>query len=62
MQDCACLTVKEVIGVTEVRNCVGKLVCCLDAANLIVEIVHKGIKTTIYIVPGGEPIIVNEAV
>jgi hypothetical protein len=47
---------------TEVRNSKGKLVCCLNSANLIVEIVCKGIKTTIYIVPGEKPAIVNEAI
>lgn len=43
----------------EIRNSKGKLVCCLDSANLIVEIVHKGVKTNVHIVPGKEPVVTN---
>lgn len=44
---------------TEIRNSKGKLVCCLDTKRLIVEIVYKGAKTIVYIIPGNKPIVVN---
>jgi hypothetical protein len=43
----------------DIRNSLGKLVCRADAANLIVEIIHKGIKTTIQFMPGGQPLVIN---
>ena len=46
---------------TEIRNSAGKLICCLDPEKLIVEIVCKGIKTTIYIKPNGELKVVDKA-
>ena len=44
---------------TEIKNSSGKLVCRLDAHYLIVEIVHRGVKTIIRIVPDGKPVVVN---
>lgn len=38
---------------TEIRNLCGKLVCCVDKQNKIVEIVIKGQKTSIQFMTDG---------
>jgi len=43
----------------EIRNSQGKLVCCLDETNGIVEIAHKGCKTLIHFKPDGTVVIIN---
>jgi hypothetical protein len=47
---------------TEIRNSVGKLVCRVDTKNLTIEVVRKGIRTIVYLVPNGKPIVLNNCV
>ncbi|NLH45850.1 MAG: hypothetical protein GX451_06970 [Acholeplasmataceae bacterium] len=46
----------------DIRNARGKLVCRLDEKAGIVEIVHKGCKTLIFIKPDGTAEIINTEV
>lgn len=43
----------------EIKNSAGKLVCRIDATEKVVEIVHKGITTVIYILDNGTFEVVN---
>lgn len=43
----------------KVTNADGKLVCCVDKETRIVEIVRKGCKTLIQLIPNGEVKIIN---
>lgn len=42
-----------------IKNAIGKTVCRIDAAHRIVEIVHKGMKTTIIFLEDGQVRIEN---
>jgi len=46
----------------DVKNSAGKLVCRVDADAKLVEIVHKGLMTTIRFLPNGEIEEINSAV
>ena len=43
----------------QIKNANGKLVCQIDAARKMVEIVHKGFKTTVRFMPDGQAEIIN---
>ena len=37
-----------------IKNSVGKTICRVDTQDMLVEILHKGIKTLIRFLPNGE--------
>ena len=43
----------------QIKNANGKLVCMIDEAEKIVEIVHKGFKTTVRFKADGQAEILN---
>ena len=48
------LNTEEVKAMKDIKNSAGKLVCRVDMSTLLVEIVHKGIVTTVRFLPDNQ--------